>query len=141
MSDTLIVGSFTLGGAIVGAAVGFLSGYLLDQRRSARERRAAVRLLRTELTTNVVVADALREGKAIRQFQEREWQSAKFQLALTLPGDLFTNIAHAYFMFQYHQSIMDRARNGQPLDRDDLSIIGKWRHQLDDLSRSLMPFE
>jgi hypothetical protein len=141
MNEGILVGSFTLGGAALGAAVGILGAYFLDTRRRQRERRAAVRLLRAELTTNSLVAEAVVEGQVLQPFQDSDWQGTRFHLALGLPLDLFIDIGQAYFMFPYYQSLMDDARGDRGLDSAQVRQIGRWGKQLDELLERLVPFQ
>lgn len=140
MSESLIGGSFAIGGVIVGGCIAFFSAYVLDLKRRRSEGRAAVRLLRSELTTNDLIAEEIIEGNAIRPFEDSHWQLTRFQLAQTLTFDQFVDVGKTYVVLPYYQAIAEQAIQGQPLSSEYKDALTKWRGELAQLSLSLFPY-
>ena len=138
MSESELVGIFTLGGALLGGVIGVLGTYFLENVRRKMEGKAAVRLLRTEVTTNTVVSDELLKLTTFQPFENSMWEATRFQLALFLDATLLADVTQTYFMFPYYQTIMQRSNETQYLTPDDASVIARWKSDLEDISKRML---
>ena len=91
---TIIVG---FGGAVVGAAAGFLGAVHIDRQRVHRTRVGMVRGLISELRQNgAAVIQVLYSGAPAIEFSSDTWRSVRFELGQFLNVRLYEDIDFVY---------------------------------------------